>query len=638
MIRSWREWRRELPHPTTYLGLAMILLMWLGAASHLYQSEHQIFDSARQNTTNLARAFEQDVAHSLRTVDWTIQLLRSYYVDGGQSFDFSALTKQLNSADGLTLQYSIVGADGFILHSSLGALKEPVDLRDREHFRVPASSPEDTLFVSRPVLGRASGKWTIQLVRRITNKDGSFGGVIVAGVDPGHFSRLYDSIDVGRSGIITLTGLDGIVHSSKGRAVEDVGQSIAQTPYFEAIREKPEGWFNLPSPIDGISRMGTYRAVAGFPLIVTVELGQDDVLGTFWPEARNVLMVALVLSAAVLAGLALAARSRVALQAAASSLHSTEQTAMAQQLELKERDQRELALRHEAAMQQEIRAFNDRLLNSITKFGSLIAELATVSRKLTVAAQNALDNSGRVTEATDQAAQHVSRSAQTVEQLSSAATDISDRTRDTAGVFHEVTTETEIANQVAEHLDAAIALIDGVVVSIQEVAKKTNLLALNATIEAARAGEAGRGFAVVASEVKALANRTSGLTQDIQRQIDSVQKAGAASINALRNIRKRVLSVGEITARMSESAMRHSSSAHQVAASMHATTAQTKTISEGAKMLTEAVQLSCDNATSVVRLAHELESEVKTICDEADLFSKSLRSPRAPQPSRGGVG
>ncbi|MFL5284340.1 MAG: methyl-accepting chemotaxis protein [Rhodopila sp.] len=72
--------------------------------------------------------------------------------------------------------------------------------------------------------------------------------------------------------------------------------------------------------------------------------------------------------------------------------------------------------------------------------------------------------------------------------------------------------------------DAAVQIGD-VIQLIRTIAEQTNLLALNATIEAARAGEAGRGFGVVASEVKGLANQTARSTEDIARQVTSIQAA-----------------------------------------------------------------------------------------------------------------
>lgn len=58
---------------------------------------------------------------------------------------------------------------------------------------------------------------------------------------------------------------------------------------------------------------------------------------------------------------------------------------------------------------------------------------------------------------------------------------------------------------------------------INDIADRINLISMNAAIESAKAGSAGKGFAVVAGEIRKLADNTSGETEAIARQIESMQ-------------------------------------------------------------------------------------------------------------------
>jgi hypothetical protein len=56
-FRNWvHPYLRELPHGAAYLGLMMIVIIWIGAGFHLYRFKTQLLESVRLNSANLARA------------------------------------------------------------------------------------------------------------------------------------------------------------------------------------------------------------------------------------------------------------------------------------------------------------------------------------------------------------------------------------------------------------------------------------------------------------------------------------------------------------------------------------------------------------------------------------------------------
>jgi methyl-accepting chemotaxis protein len=121
-------------------------------------------------------------------------------------------------------------------------------------------------------------------------------------------------------------------------------------------------------------------------------------------------------------------------------------------------------------------------------------------------------------------------------QMTEAANEINVQISHSYGITSTAAERTKNSSAEIAHLNETTHTIEKVVSLIRAIMERTNLLALNATIEAANAGEAGKSFTVVATQVKELANQTAQATDEIVKQIRSVQdeaSQGKSSIEAV---------------------------------------------------------------------------------------------------------
>lgn len=207
------------------LALILVASLWGAVLFKVAAEERAELITIERRTTNLARVFEEHTVRTLASVDQALLFVKFQYEKVGEALDIASAVEQGMIVNTLFNQVGVIDAQGIYSLSNLPGFKR-VDLSDREHFRVHVEADSRSFFVSKPVLGRASGKWSVQLTRRINRPDGSFGGVAVISLDPFYFTSFYSDVDVGRHGVVTLVGTDGVVRARRAGDSIDVGQVL----------------------------------------------------------------------------------------------------------------------------------------------------------------------------------------------------------------------------------------------------------------------------------------------------------------------------------------------------------------------------------------------------------------------------
>ena len=298
----------------TILGGAVLIgLLWLGIVFLIEDASRSIHAEAERDAHNIATAVAEQSDRAIDSVDQMLRTLAYLVERDGNRFKLADMVNRGLLVSELVLQVSYTDAVGTLIQSSIGDAPT-VNVADREHFRVHADHKVNGLFISRPVFGRASGKWSIQMTRRIDKPDGSFGGVAVASVDPDYFKRFYSDLSLGKDGVVMLVGDDGGVRA-RSIATDLATADISGSPLQRFTQGADGGSAVTGTALDHVERIYVANRVPHGPLTAIVGLAEDEVQGEIEAQ-RAIYLGAGVFGSVMIFGFILAIRFLLHRQAA----------------------------------------------------------------------------------------------------------------------------------------------------------------------------------------------------------------------------------------------------------------------------------------------------------------------------------
>jgi signal transduction histidine kinase/CheY-like chemotaxis protein/HPt (histidine-containing phosphotransfer) domain-containing protein len=270
--------RRPGGLPRTAWAVIAVLVAGIWSVALLVQSSayKNVRHQAENDAQMLALALAEQSSSFIGRIDQALRTAKFVFERDPKNASIDELVRKKAVLIDDIVQFSIAGADGVMHQSNLPLGSAPVSIADREHFMIHAES-DPGLFISKPVFGRVSQRWSVQLTRRVDGPNGEFAGVLVASVDATNFGGLAKSLGDNANVVSAIYGFDGRLRSRTGVTTDMLERNNANHPMVKLARVEPSGVWTGPSGSDGIRRIHGYRALPGLPLFVDVGFAESDV-------------------------------------------------------------------------------------------------------------------------------------------------------------------------------------------------------------------------------------------------------------------------------------------------------------------------------------------------------------------------
>ena len=305
-VNTRTRWGRSVfTAPPLNRTVIAIIVMWLGIlilGIHIYVDLDRGYSDDTAKGKQLAESYVRLVAeHAIGTFD-RVDLVLERAVKLTTPADQANIRALGNSRRGdleIQLKALQARAEGIVSMSMTdetgyvfaNTVEQPPGgyLGDRGYFLALKNGTSPEPVVSEVIFGRISNKWGIQIARKITRSDGSFGGMVVANVGmSSYLKNFYESLKLPSGSIFSLRDLNHKIIVRYPESQEFYGKIVIPTDtllYFE--NGSDEVFYIRHSPLDSILRFVAIKKLRRYSLYAVVGIPEAEIHSAWQKSLRQ---------------------------------------------------------------------------------------------------------------------------------------------------------------------------------------------------------------------------------------------------------------------------------------------------------------------------------------------------------------
>lgn len=236
-----------------------------------------------RDAQNLARSLRHHAEDTYEIAEQAVSMVVYELGETGTDVDGLARTEAymmrlMQGAERLQ-SLTVFGADGRWLATTAENLPPGENHAGLAYFENHRASTSKAAFLGAPIALAGADAPVTTVSRRIEDAEGGFLGVVVATVDSRYFSNVYDDIEVGSGGTITLFDSAGRMLATEPYRAGLIGSDKGNDPLFtQHLATTGTGAYRFVDAEDGAERIGGYDSSNRYPLVAVVAISQLEAL------------------------------------------------------------------------------------------------------------------------------------------------------------------------------------------------------------------------------------------------------------------------------------------------------------------------------------------------------------------------